>query len=302
MQPPDGECPLMHDPDATSTAADEYRRRSAQNWDTAAAGWESERERVRAMSRPLTDWLLANLDLRPGVTVLEVAAGPGDTGLQVAAALDGAGTVILTDRSPAMVDVARRAAVSAGLENVEVRVLDAESMDLADAIADRVVCRFGYMLLADPAAALRETRRVLRPGGRLALAVWGTAAENEWATTLWDVLERLTDLPRTKPGGPGMFALGDREALGRLVTDAGFEVRAVEPITVEWVYRTFDDYWRVQTSLNGGLARLVPALSAAEVDALTSAVRAAVERFRVGEGYRLTGVTVGVAADAPKGV
>jgi ubiquinone/menaquinone biosynthesis C-methylase UbiE len=287
----------MHDQDATS-AADEYRRRSAQNWDTAAAGWESERDRMRAMSRPLTDWLIAGLDLRPGVSVLEVAAGPGDTGLEVAAALGGDGTVILSDRSPAMADVARRAAAEAGLGNVEVRVIDAESMDLADQVVDRVVCRFGYMLLPDPAAGLRETRRVLRAGGRLAFAVWGPAAENAWATTLWDVLERLTDLPSTKPGGPGMFALGDPDTLRRLVTDAGFRVRAVDPIPVEWAYADFDDYWEAQTSVNGGLTRLLPTLAPAERDALVSAVREAVEPFRVGDGYRLAGVTLGVAADA----
>lgn len=287
----------MHDQDATS-AADAYRRRSAQNWDTAAAGWESERDRVRAMSRPLTAWLIAGLDLRPGVSVLEVAAGPGDTGLEVAAALGGDGTVILSDRSPAMADVARRAAAEAGLKNVEVRVIDAESMDLADEVVDRVVCRFGYMLLPDPAAGLRETRRVLRAGGRLAFAVWGPAAENAWATTLWDVLERLTDLPPTKPGGPGMFALGDPDTLRRLLTDAGFRVRAVEPIPVEWAYADFDDYWHAQTSLNGGLTRLLPTLAPAERDALVSAVREAVEPFRVGDGYSLAGVTLGVAADA----
>ena len=287
----------MHDQDATS-AADEYRRRSAQNWETAAAGWEAERDRMRVMSRPLTAWLVANLDLRPGVTVLEVAAGPGETGLEVAAALSGSGKVILSDRSPAMVEVARRAAAAAGQENVELRVLDAESMDLADAVVDRVVCRFGYMLLPDPAAALRETRRVLRADGRLAFAVWGAAAENEWATTLWDILERLTDLPPAQPGGPGMFALGDPDRLRRLVAEAGFEVRAVEPIAVEWTYAGFDDYWHAQTSLNGGLTRLLPTLTTDERDALMSAVREAIERFRDGDGYRLAGVTLGVAADA----
>jgi ubiquinone/menaquinone biosynthesis C-methylase UbiE len=286
----------MHDQDATS-AAEEYRRRSAQNWEAAAAGWESERDRMRTMSRPLTAWLVAHLDLRPGVTVLEVAGGPGETGLEVAAALTG-GTVILSDRSPAMVEVARRAAAAARLENVQLRLLDAESIDLADAVVDRVVCRFGYMLLPDPAAGLRETRRVLRPGGRLAFAVWGPAAENEWATTLWDVLERLTDLPPAKPGGPGMFALGDPDTLNRLVAEAGFEVRAVQPIAVEWTYADFDDYWHAQTSLNGGLARLLPTLTTDEREAITSAAREAVERFRVGDGYRLAGVTLGVAADA----
>jgi SAM-dependent methyltransferase len=291
----------MHAKDATS-AADDYRRRSAQNWDVAAAGWESERGRMRAMSAPLTGWLIENLDLRPGVTVLEVAAGPGDIGIQVAEALGDTGTVIVSDRSPAMVEVARRGAAAANLGNVELRVLDAESMDLADAVVDRVVCRFGYMLVPDPAAAFRETRRVLRPGGRLAFAVWGTAAENEWATTLWDVLERLTDLPPAQPGGPGMFALGDRDTVRGLVTEAGFDVRAVEAIPVEWTYTGFDDYWRAQISLNGGLARLLPTLAADRRDALTHAAREAMEPFRIGDGYRLAGVTVGVAADAPKGV
>ena len=200
----DGECPLMHDREATSrVAADEYRKRSALNWEQAAAGWESESARVREMGGPITAWLIEHLELAPGVTVLELASGPGDVGLAVAAALGGDGTVILSDRAHAMVEAARRAAAAAGITNAEMRVLDAESLDLADESVDRVVCRFAYMLVADRAAAFRETRRVLRPGGRVAFAVWATAAENEWATTLWDVLEGLTDLPPTPPGGPG---------------------------------------------------------------------------------------------------
>ena len=74
-----------------------------------------------------------------------------------------------------MVEAERRLAADAGLANIEHRVLDAERMDLEDASVDGVVCRYGYMLMADPAAALSETRRVLREGGRLAFAVWGRA-------------------------------------------------------------------------------------------------------------------------------
>jgi SAM-dependent methyltransferase len=293
----------MHDGEATSpVAADEYRQRSALNWEQAAAGWESERERVREMGGPITAWLIEHLELTPDATVLELASGPGDVGLAVAAALGTGGTVILSDRAHAMVDAARRAADTAGITNVELRVLDAESLDLADDSVDRVVCRFAYMLVADPVAAFRETRRVLRPGGRVAFAVWGDAAENGWATTLWDVLERHTDLPPSPPGGPGMFALGDPDVVGRLVTGAGLELRAVEPIPVAWSYPDFDAYWRAQSSLNGGLTRLLPTLSPSERDALIDAVRAAVEPFCVDGGYRLTGVALGVAADAPKGV
>jgi SAM-dependent methyltransferase len=289
----------VHDREATSrVAADEYRQRSALNWEQAAAGWESERDRVQAMGRPITDWLIGHLDLAPGTTVLELASGTGDVGLAVAKALRGQGTVILSDRARAMVDAAGRAAAAAGLENVELRVLDAESLDLADACVDRVVCRFAYMLVADRAAAFRETRRVLRPGGRLAFAVWASGAQNGWATTLWDVLEGMTDLPPTPPGGPGMFALAEPDTIGAHLADAGLALRAIEPIPVAWTYPDFDAYWQAQSSLNGGLSRLLPTLNEAEREALIVAVRAAVEPFRIDSGYRLTGAALGVAADA----
>jgi SAM-dependent methyltransferase len=296
MHVTDGQCPLMHDRDATS-GADEYRRRSSLNWETAAAGWEAERDRVAEMGRPITEWLIAHLDLRPGLTVLELASGPGDVGIAVAEAL-GDGQVIMSDRSHAMVDAARRAVAAARAEHAEVRRLDAEAINLPDGSVDRVVCRFAYMLVPDREAAFAETRRVLRPEGRLAFAVWATADRNAWATTLWDVLEGRTALPPAPPGGPGMFALGDPGVLTHLVEAAGFSVQAVEHVPIEWSYPDFDAYWRAQSSLNGGLARLLPTLSDRERDELSAVVEEAVEPFRDGDGYRLTGVALGVAADA----
>lgn len=291
----------MHDRDATSAAAEEYRRRSTQNWETAAAGWEAERDRVARMGRPITEWLVSHLALEPGQTVLELATGTGDVGLAVAAALDG-GRVIMSDRSHAMVEAAGRAVEAAGAANADVRRLDAESLDLPDASVDRVVCRFAYMLIPDRRAAFAETLRVLRPGGRLAFAVWASADRNAWATTLWDVLEGHTDLPPAPPGGPGMFALGEPEVVTAVVEAAGLAVRAVEHIPVEWSYPDYDAYWRAQSSLNGGLTRLLPTLSEREREELSAAVRDAIEPFREGDGYHLTGVALGVAADAPKGV
>src|SRR6185437_3968870 len=147
----------MHSEDATSAAADaEYRRRSTANWESAAAGWVSERERMRERVKPVTRWLVDHLELRPRVTV----------------ELAGDGRVIVSDRAAAMVDAAAQWAEERGARAVETRVLDAEALDLPDASVDGVVCRFGYMLVPDRDAAFRETRRVLRPGGRVAFAVW----------------------------------------------------------------------------------------------------------------------------------
>jgi SAM-dependent methyltransferase len=287
----------MHSEDATSAAADaEYRERSTLNWEQAAPGWISERERMRERVAPVTDWLVDQLALRPGLTVLELAAGPGDVGIRVAETLAGGGRVIVSDRAAAMVEGVARWADERGARGVEARVLDAESLDLPDASVDRVVCRFGYMLVPDRDAAFRETRRVLRPGGRVAFAVWAERERNEWATTLWDVLESSTALPPSRPGGPGMFALADRRVVEDTLGRAGLEPQAVEEIPVEWRYPDFDAYWRSAAAVNGGLTRLLPTLSDAEQADLTGAVRAAIERFREGEAYSLPGLALGVAA------
>ena len=86
--------------------------------------------------------------------------------------------MISSDFSPAMVEVARRRGAKLRLRNVEYRVIDGERIELGDDSVDGVLCQSGYMLLADPAAALAETRRVLRSGGRLALSVWGAPERN----------------------------------------------------------------------------------------------------------------------------
>jgi ubiquinone/menaquinone biosynthesis C-methylase UbiE len=129
----------------------------------------------------VNDWLADAVDPQPGQTVLDIAAGPGDLGLQIAERMGGDGRVLSTDFSPEMVDVARRFGDARGVANVEYRVLDAEQMDLGDDSVDAAVCRWAYMLTADPVAALRETRRVLRDDGPLAFAVWRTPDCNPWA-------------------------------------------------------------------------------------------------------------------------
>jgi SAM-dependent methyltransferase len=287
----------MHRTETTSHGdADEYRRRSYRNWQRAAAGWEREREAVQSALGPLTDWMLDRLAPKPGQTLLELGAGTGETGLLAARLVEPGGRVILTDRSTAMLEAAARRAAELGLANVELRVLDMEAIDLPDAAVDGALCRLALMLLPDTAAALTGIRRVLRPGGRLVATVWDAIERNPWAPALWEVVERMTDLPPARPGGPGMFALGDERRLEALLSDAGFGEVAVERIAVEWRYPDFDSYWRSQSTLNGSLSQLLPTLPQDERDRLAAAVHTAVERFRTADGYRAPGSALGVTA------
>jgi len=180
--------------------AERYREESIRNWDSVAPAWERSRPVTQETNRELDAWLLDRLAISPGQTILEVAAGQGDTGLQAAARLQGRGRVLLADQSQGMLDGARRAADEQGLSAVvDTAVMDAQHLDLADESVDGVVCRFGYMLMPDPAAAFAETRRVLRPGGRVALAVWETMEHNPWIAIAGISLGQRGHIPPPPP-------------------------------------------------------------------------------------------------------
>src|SRR5262245_15251223 len=178
-------------------------------WDSQADKWFEHREAMLTASRPIHEWLVAHLDPQPGQRVLEIAAGPGDTGF-LAARLLGNGRLISTDISPIMVDAARKRAAEFGITNVEHQVLDAQAMDLPDASFDGAICRWGFMLMPDPAGALRECRRILKPGGRLVFAVFTGPDENPWASIPPRILIESGHLAPPSPGWqPGILALAD---------------------------------------------------------------------------------------------
>ena len=138
-----------------SANPDDYRAESRDRWEQSAAGWERRREEFQRMARPLSQWMVEAIAPQPGHRVLELAAGLGDTGLLAAELVRPGGEVLITDGAEAMVAAAARNAEAAGADNVETRVMEAEWIDLPTASTDGVLCRFGYMLLADPETALR---------------------------------------------------------------------------------------------------------------------------------------------------
>src|SRR3712207_5020540 len=203
--------------------ADAYREDARIRWDAAAAGWEKRRADFQRAAQPVSIWMVDHLNPQPGHTILELAAGPGDTGLLAAELVQPGGTVILTDVAQNMVDAAQRRAAELGIRNVEARTMEAEWIDLPTASVDGVLCRFGYMLLADPETALRETRRVLRRGGRVALAAWTKGDENPWMTSITSTLVEQGLAERPPAGEPGPMAFAEPGTIERLLAEAGFE-------------------------------------------------------------------------------
>ena len=232
--------------------ANAHRASSLAGWEEAAAGWVRHQEAIRALGEPVSRWMLDAVSLRPGGQVLELAAGLGETGMLAAELVAPTGGVIISDQADAMLNGARARAGELGLNNVEFQVLGAEWIDLPLASVDAILCRWGYMLLADPLAALLETRRVLRPGGRVALAVWDSAQDNPWALLpMLELLERgLVAMPA--PGTPGPFALGDPERVRELLKRAGFAEVDVDALAIEHRHPSFEAFW--ETTLDIGRA------------------------------------------------
>jgi SAM-dependent methyltransferase len=279
-------------------ALDDARRAALAEWEAMAPGWERRREFLRDFSQGVTDWLVARLDPKPGQTILELASGTGDTGFAAARVLGKLGRLISTDLAPGMVEVAKRRAEELGVSNAEFRVLDATATGLETGTVDGILCRWGYSLVPDAAAAFAESRRVLRRGGRLALSVMAGPAENPWASAVAGSLIGLGLIPPIDPKAPGgLFSLADHDDLRAYLTGAGFVDVRIEDMGFRLRFADFGDYWRFILEFAGAVAILLQGFSEEQRSAVRDATEQGVEPFRTDDGgYDFPGLTVNAVA------
>ena len=275
---------------------EQYRRASHEAWSAVAPGWDRRSAYFERIARPVTERMLERLAPGPEDTILDLAAGSGAVGLAAAALVGPGGRVIVSDFAEAMVQAAQRNAARFGLANVECRVFDAERIALRDDAVDGVVCRWGYMLMADPAAALAETRRVLRPGGRLACAVFSGPEENPWAALPARVLEERGHMPPPGPGGPGIFALADPDRLRGLLAGAGFSEPRIDPVPLTWPFTDAGDYWDYLTEAAGAIAMVIGGLDDAERARVRDVIAERATPFTRDGGIALPGVSLVISA------
>lgn len=264
--------------------ANAHRDASLQGWEEAAAGWVRSQERLRDFGAPVSHWMLSAVAPQPGQRVLELAAGLGETGLLAAELVAPVGGAVISDQAEAMLVGARARAAELGLSNIEFQVINAEWIDLPVASVDVVLCRWGYMLMADPAAALRDARRVLRAGGRIALAVWDAIEQNPWAE-LPGLELRERGLTAWPPAGtPGPFALGHAERVSELLAQAGFAEVNVESLQLHRRHASFEEFWETTLDLSRGFHDAVLARAQAEIDEIKAAVQARLAPYEAPDG------------------
>jgi SAM-dependent methyltransferase len=245
-------------------------------WIGAAPSWEKHRETIRHMFVPVTQALVE--EIGSGRTVLDVATGPGEPALGIAARLGPEGSVVGIDPVPEMVAAACRAADRLGLKNAQFEVASADHLPFPGDAFDAVVSRFGAMFFPSPVDAIREILRVLKPAGKLALAVWGMAERNPFFSALSRVIEYYAGPPAPEPDAADAFRYATPGKLRDLMGEAGavatserlldFKIQA--PISIE-------EFWTLRCEMSEKLRQQVAMLSG---ERITEAYRESLEALR----------------------
>jgi SAM-dependent methyltransferase len=260
-------------------------------WSSVAPSWAEHAEFVDSRGTPLSAAMIAATKPRPADRVLELACGAGGLGLEVAQQI-APGAVVLSDVAPEMTAIASARASARALTNVQTLVLDLDQIEQPDASYDVVLCREGLMFAADPARAAGEMSRVLRPGGRLAAAVWGPRARNPWLGVVLDVVSAHVGAPIPPPGVPGPFSLDDADRLAGILSATELTDVVVTELPMPMCVGSFDEWWARTSALAGPLAKLLATLPAEAAAAIRLAARQAVSAYETPNGLEFPGVTL----------
>jgi SAM-dependent methyltransferase len=255
-------------------------------WRAVAAGWERHRELAWVSTHAVSERLVELLDPQPGETILDLAAGPGDTGFLAAPRLRPGGRLVSTDVAPEMVAAARRRAVELGLgvQEVSFAVEDMAALSLADSSVDGVLCRWGLMLVPDMLTAAGEIARVVRPAGRVAVAVWADPADNDWITAAGRSAVELGLVERPDPEAPGPFRLSGDGRLREVLEGGGLLVETVEDVPLTWRAASLAEWWEVVRDMSRTLTLILESITPNEADAVRARAGRQLERYLQPDG------------------
>ena len=247
-------------------------------WRASAPFWEKHREIIRQMFAPVTQALVEDGLIGSGNTVLDIATGPGEPALTIAALVGSEGEVFGIDPAPEMVDAARRATDHLGFRNAQFEVASADRLPFPADTFDAVVSRFGVMFFPSPVDGVREMLRVLKPGRKLALAVWHFAENNPFHYALARVIERFVDSPPPAPDAPDAFRFASPGKLRGALAEAGamWPFERLLQFTIQ-ASTSVEDFWTLRCEMSEKLREKLATLSGEQ---LTEVKRQALEVLR----------------------
>lgn len=242
-------------------------------WKESAHYWSKHSEKISRMFAPVSRALLEEAGIKPGQTVLDVAGGVGDPSLDIAESTRPGGFVFATDAIEQMLKTSRMRASSRSINNISFTRCVGEALPFESSTFDVVVCRFGVMLFSDPATSIAEMLRVLKPGGRLALAVWSRQDANPFFYVVAEIVSRYVDSDPPDSDAPGAFRFAQPKQLMDLVAQAGgasSRERLLECDLEASV--TPEQYWALRIEMSDTLRGKVALLDEGSVNAVAREV------------------------------
>ncbi len=238
----------------------EIRDQQKESWNKFSPGWRKWDDLIMDFLKPMGDEIIRLINPKNNETILDIAGGTGELGLTISAMLKG-GKVVITDLSPGMLQVVVENAEKKGIKNIDIHACDACELPFDDNSFDSISCRLGFMFFPDMLMAIKEMARVLKPGGRIASAVWGNAEKNFWVTAIGGTINRNMQLITPPIEAPGIFRCAESGLIMSLYQQAGLINTSEKEVAGKMNCGTTDVYWNMMTDV---AAPFVSALSNAD--------------------------------------
>ncbi|KAF2337133.1 class I SAM-dependent methyltransferase [Flavobacterium daemonense] len=238
---------------------EQIREQQKQSWNKFSGGWKKWDDLVMDFLKPMGDEIIRLINPKNNDFILDIASGTGEPALTIATKLTG-GKVMLTDLADDMLKIARENAMTRGIENIDTLTCDVSELPFKDNTFDAISCRFGFMFFPDMKLAAKEMVRVLKPGGKIATAVWNVPEKNFWVTATMGTINKNLQLSPPPAGSPGMFRCAKDGFISELFSEVGLKNITQTEISGKLNCKTVDAYWGMQTEV---AAPIVAALNTA---------------------------------------
>lgn len=242
-----------------SDKLEEIINQQRDSWNSFSPGWKKWDSVNMQFLMPVGQSIIQHLDLEDDHNVLDVASGTGEPGLSIAEIVS-KGKVIGIDLSEGMLETAREHAASRNITNYQTKTADVSKLPFPDQSFDAISCRMGFMFFPDILSTLNEMRRVLKPGGKIAISVWGPPQNNFWVTVTMGTINQLMELPPPPKDAPGMFRCAEPGFIAEQFEKSGFKnIKESEVNTA--LTMDASTYWEMITEVG---APIVAAMSNAD--------------------------------------
>ena len=260
--------------------------RAVDRWDSAEAAeqWRQGAARRAQVLGAATERMLEAAALGPGMDVLDLAAGSGETSVLAARRVGPTGSVLAIDISAPMLALASEAARAAGLDNVRTLVGDIGRIQLDPERFDAAISRMGLMFLDDFAAGVRRVVRSLRPGARLAAIVWGSASRNPFMGLPIEVVTELGHPPTAEMTIMRAFSVSEPARLARRLEEGGLRDVSVDAVPTRREFASLDEALDLLGTLSGAVEELTADMGAATREAFWREMRRRVADYTLADG------------------